>query len=53
MSQVYEVYDAASGEFCGFEEKTGQGALGFSFSLSASLMLVAGGWISRDMTFRS
>lgn len=26
MSQVHEVYDAAGGEFCGFEEKTGQGA---------------------------
>jgi hypothetical protein len=27
VSQVHEVYDAAGGEFRGFEEKTGQGAL--------------------------
>ena len=27
MSQVHKVYDAARGEFRGFEEKTGQGAL--------------------------
>jgi len=30
VSQVYEVYDAASGEFRDFEEKTGQGALAFA-----------------------
>ena len=30
MPQIYEVSDAESGEFCGFEEKAGQGAPKFA-----------------------
>lgn len=51
MPQVYEVYDATGGEFCGFEEKTGQGA-SEARSLLRVFAVMANGF-RRDTTSRS
>ena len=42
MSQVHEILDAASGEFRGFEEKTGQGSLKLAYSSTTLLRWLMG-----------
>jgi hypothetical protein len=44
VSQIHEVYDAASGEFRGFKEKTGQGALNLNPSSAFLVCGVANGF---------